>query len=294
MLDKENPDIVVLCSRHPFDHLPLIKAAAVRGINIYCEKPMTVSLKEADLIIELAEKHHIKICVAHPGRYALPFRTMKQMVEAGEIGKPLTIYGRGKCDTRGGGEDLIVLGTHILDLETFLFGAPEYVSAEVLTMGKPINSDDRIQTAEPLGPVAGDEVFATFHFSNGVRGIFESHRGLFDSSTGIIYMGITVIGTKGSLSLRFNDGMPTDRKLRINRLPAPPEDCSDYQEITLSETRSIPGAEPLDYTLRGTSDIPFDFFMDANRFCRLGFNMCNQRRSFAAFQISIMQDWHRK
>ncbi len=42
MLDAEESDIVVLCSRHPYDHFAQIKAAAKRGIHIYCEKPMTV------------------------------------------------------------------------------------------------------------------------------------------------------------------------------------------------------------------------------------------------------------
>ncbi len=166
MLDKEKPDIAVLCSRHPYDHFQEIKTAAERGINIYCEKPMTVSLEEADAIVSLAEKHHIKICMAHPARYALSFRTMKAMIETGEIGTPLTVYGRGKCDHRGGGEDLIVLGTHILDLQTFFFGAPEYVWADVAADGKPIVRTDRTKTVEPLGPVAGDNIYATelLHF----------------------------------------------------------------------------------------------------------------------------------
>ena len=64
MLDTEKPDIVVLCSRHPNDHLPQIKTAAERGIHIYCEKPMTVSLSEADAIVELVEKNDIKLFYA--------------------------------------------------------------------------------------------------------------------------------------------------------------------------------------------------------------------------------------
>lgn len=37
---------------------------------------------------------------------------------------------------RGGDEDLIVLGTHILDLQAFFFGAPLLVSADVLVGGR--------------------------------------------------------------------------------------------------------------------------------------------------------------
>jgi len=133
MLDKESPDIVVLTSRHPGDHLSQIEAAAARGCHIYCEKPMTADLNEADRIIDLVETYGIKLCVAHPSRYSLAYREMKRLIEAGTIGTPLSAYGRGKCDHRGGGEDLMVLGTHILDLQEFLFGFPERVWADVKT-----------------------------------------------------------------------------------------------------------------------------------------------------------------
>jgi len=267
MLDRDSPDIVVLCSRHPHDHFDQIKAVAEKGIHLYCEKPISASLLEADEIVEIAEKHQIKICMAHPARYGLAFRTMKKMVQAGEIGKSLTIHGRGKNDHRGGGEDLMVLGTHILDLQTFFFGAPEYVFADVTADGHPIAKTDRTETVEPIGPAAGDEVFACFRFPGGVRGIFESKRGLLDRQSGIIHMGITVIGTTGALSMRFCDGGMPEAKLRISRRPGPPEDDSCFEEVPLTEKCVIPEAEPLDYSLSGRGDIPgATWFQEANRF----------------------------
>jgi predicted dehydrogenase len=265
MLNKEKPDIVILCSRHPYDHFEHIKAAAERGIHIYCEKPMTVSLEEADQIIKLAEKYGIKICIAHPARYSLAFLTMKEMVMAGDIGVPMMIYGRGKCDHRGGGEDLIVLGTHILDLQIFFFGSPEYVFADVSTDGKPVVKTDRNQTVEPIGPVSGDEIFAYFRFPGDVRGTFESKQGLFDRESGIIHMGITVFGTKGTLSLRFNDNLPFESSLRISKTSAPPEDFTIYENVPLTETRIIHNAEPLDFS-RWVGWPGKAFFLESNRY----------------------------
>lgn len=267
MLDRERPDIVVLCSRHPFDHLPQIAAAAERGIHIYCEKPMTVSLEEADAIIALTEKHHIKLCMAHPARYSLAFRTMKAMIEAGEIGVPVRAHGRGKCDHRGGGEDLVVLGTHILDLMAFFLGAPEYVWADVTVNGRPVGPTDRSETVEPLGPLAGDEVFAYFRFPNCVSGTFDSRRGLFNPVHQVVHMGITAVGTAGALSMRFNDNVPVESRLRISRVAAPPEDHASYEDVELVETRVIPDAAALDYAVAGLCDIPQKpLFMESNRF----------------------------
>ena len=112
--------------------------------------------------------------------------------------------------SRHPGEHLIVLGTHILDLETFIFGAPEYVMADVTLNNRPIVKEDRVEkTVEPIGPAAGDHVFASFRFPNGVRGIFESRRGLASGEsvqkTGIVDMGLCVVGTKGAISMRFKD-----------------------------------------------------------------------------------------
>lgn len=265
MLADEPPDIVVLTSRHPYDHLPQIEACADAGCHVYCEKPLTASLLEADRIVEIAEEAGIRICMAHPSRYALAFRKMKQMLDAGEIGCPLTVYGRGKCDHRGGGEDLIVLGTHILDLQTFFFGAPEYVYADITQGGRPIVRTDRAETVEPIGPAAGDSILAHFRFPGDVRGIFESRRGLYDRPSGKTQMGITVLGSEGVLSLRFDDYQT--RTLRISRGPGALEYGRDFEDVPLTEERAIPGAEPLDYSLCGQRDIPSaTFFLEANRF----------------------------
>ncbi len=263
MLEHEPLDIVVLTSRHPYDHLEQIRIAAEAGCHIYCEKPLSVTLREADEIVEIAERKQIRICAAHPSRYNLPFLTMKRMVEAGEIGQPVTIHGRGKNDHRGGGEDLIVLGTHILDLQTFFFGAPEYVYADVTADGRPIARTDRAETVEPIGPAAGDSVFALFRFPGDVRGVFESKRGLAKQGSGVVHMGITVIGTEGALSMRFNDIGAPESPLRISRRPGPPEDETCYEEVPLTEDRVIPDAAPLDYSLYNPK---VTFFMETTRF----------------------------
>ncbi len=267
MLDSESPDIVVLTSRHPYDHLEQIRKVAEKGCHIYCEKPICVDLVEADEIVSIIESNGIKCCVAHPARYGLAFRTMKQMVHAGDIGTPLTIYGRGKNDLRGGGEDLIVLGTHILDLETYFFGNPESVMADVSINGRPITGMDITETTEPIGPTAGDDIFACFRFPEGVRGIFESRRGWSVQPDVFPHMGITVIGTSGTLSMRFCDAATPVAQLRISLHPGPPEDESFFEEFNLKEDRFIPGAEPLDYSLSGQKDIPGGkWFLEANRF----------------------------
>jgi predicted dehydrogenase len=265
MLEKEELDIVVITSRHPHEHLEQIRMVAEKGCHIHCEKPLSADLNEADEIVEIVEKNKIKLCMAHPSRYGLGILTMKKMVEAGEIGDPMTIYSRGKNDHRGGGEDLMVLGTHVLDIQSFFFGSPEYIMADVAQNGKPLVKTDRLETVEPLGLTAGDEIFAYYRYPGGVRGILESKRGYFDKSENTIHMGTTVIGTKGALSMRFCDGNMPEAKLMISRTPGPLEANACFEEVPLTEERIIPGAEPLDYSLQKFA-AGAAWFFESNRY----------------------------
>lgn len=259
MIVAEAPDVVVVCSRLPGDHFPVIRAAAERGCHILCEKPLTDSLAEADAIATLAERHRIKVAVAHLARHARVFRTMKRMIERGEIGRPLTFYGRGKEDERGGGEDLVVLGTHVLDIGFYLFGIPEYVFADIAVDGRPITAGDRASPTEPIGLCAGDAIWSSFRFPQGVQGVFESRRGL---CTGPVRMGVTVVGTRGALAVRYDES----RHLRMCRAPVVPEDETHYEILELPpEDRTLPpSAAPLDY--ERDSPQPARYFAENNRF----------------------------
>jgi len=259
MLEKEMPDIVVLTSRLPGGRLEHIRQVATKGCHIYCEKPLTAYLHEADEIVHIAEKHKINIAMAHPCRNGLGFVTMKRLVHSGKIGTPLTVQGWGKSDHRGGGEDMMVLGTHIFDLMIDFFGVPECVSADVRVDGKPFVGPELTKTVEPIGPAAGDELFATFRFADGVRGIFESRRNLYKNDN---RMGISVIGSKGMLSLRFSDAHREPQPLRFSNAPCAPANEFVNETIVLTEERVIPGAKPIDYSLYGGGPI----FQEAGRY----------------------------
>jgi len=259
MLEKETPDIVVLDSRLPNDHLEQIRLVTAKGCHVYCEKPLTAFLHEADEFVKITEEKKIKIAMAHPCRNGLGFVTMKRLVESGKIGTPLTVHGWGKSDHRGGGEDLMVLGTHILDLMIFFFGQPQNVMADIRNEGRPALASELTKTAEPIGPAIGDEIFAVFRFPNAVRGTFDSRRGIYK---GDHRMGICVTGSKGMLSYRFSDGQKTPQPLCFSNAPCAPADEDFSEAVELKEDRVIPGAEPIDYSLYGGGTI----FQEAGRF----------------------------
>ena len=103
MMEQEKPDIVILCSRLPKEHYEQIRFALNHHCHALCEKPLAETPVQADELIELSHRTGCLVQMAHLARFAPTFRTMKKMVETGEIGQVLTCYLRGKEDTRGGG-----------------------------------------------------------------------------------------------------------------------------------------------------------------------------------------------
>lgn len=242
MMEKEKPDIVVLCSRLPEDHYHEIKYALEQHCHVLCEKPLADDLVRADFLRHLAEKNHCKVQIAHLARFAPSFREMKKLIEAGEIGRVLCCYMRSKEDPRGGGEDMMVLGTHIFDAACWIFGLPESVYADVRKDGEKITENDRVKTTENIGKCAGNEIFAHFRFPGGINGIFESRKVLTEDAADP-RMGITIAGTKGNLTIRYTG----DRSLRICRnFPVPVEDSNFYEKVVLPDPEEIPGAEKID------------------------------------------------
>src|SRR5947209_6234085 len=116
MLDKERPQIVSVADRWLDGHRDMVLACAAAGASVFLEKPMCRTLAEADEMVAACEKHHVKLAIAHQTRYSPRLERVRELIADGRLGDLLEMRGRGKEDGRGGGQDLMVLGTHILDL----------------------------------------------------------------------------------------------------------------------------------------------------------------------------------
>ena len=92
------------------------------------------------------------------------------MLNDGKIGTIQAIYASGKQDRRGGGEDMIVLGTHLFNMMRFFVGDVAWMQSHVTKDGKEVMDGDEHVPAEPVGPVAGDCINSYFAFKSGVIG----------------------------------------------------------------------------------------------------------------------------
>src|SRR5207247_9333253 len=126
MLEKERPQIVSVADRWLDSHRDMVVACAQSGAHIFMEKPMAPTLAEADEMVRACEMHHVKLAIAHQTRHSPRLQRIRELIEQGQLGDILELRARGKEDQRGGGEDLMVLGTHLMDLMRLLAGDPRW------------------------------------------------------------------------------------------------------------------------------------------------------------------------
>ena len=204
MLQKERPQIVSVADRHLDQHRAMVIACAEAGASIFLEKPMCRDLGEADAMVTACEKHHVKLAIAHQTRYSPRLLRIKEMIAAGRIGQLLEMRGRGKEDSRVGGQDMMVLGTHIFDLMRYIAGDARWCTARVGIVEKqrvrPIARADVHEGGEGMGPVAGDHITAQFGFDGGVIGHFASVRSPRAAGTPDRF-GLTLYGSRGVIQL---------------------------------------------------------------------------------------------
>lgn len=198
MLKTMRPDIAAIGPRWIDQHRDMAIAAAELGIHIYMEKPFCRTLAEADEIVACCETNGVKLAVAHPTRYSPKLDTIRSLIDQGLLGDVLEYRARGKEDRRGGGEDLWVLGTHVLDMIHALAGLPKWCSAQVFWQGRPVTADDVFDGPEGIGPLAGDEVQAMYGLADGSTAYFASKRNQGGKPS---RYGLQIFGSKGVLEL---------------------------------------------------------------------------------------------
>jgi len=210
MLAKEKPHFVVVAPRHADQHLPMGLAAVEAGAHIYMEKPFMPSPADADTLFKAADAKGLRIAVAHQMRMEPAVTSLKKSIASGAMGDLLEIRAWGKQDNaRAGGEDMIVLGSHLFDLMRLFAGDALWCRAGVTLAGRDITRADARMPKDNVGPVAGDEVNAQFGFARGVIGSFTSRARLRETAGP---WGLELVGTKGAA--RVSTNIPTQVFIR--------------------------------------------------------------------------------
>ena len=133
ILNDTDINSIVICTPNKF-HKELIIKGLNSGKNIFCEKPLAISVSEANKIQNAANKNKLKVQIGSNHRYFETVKFAKKLIEDREIGEILSFSGRiGHSGERiknswfwdkkiSGGGTLIDNGCHLLDLSRFFIG----------------------------------------------------------------------------------------------------------------------------------------------------------------------------
>ncbi|GKX27582.1 dehydrogenase [Vallitalea longa] len=142
---EEKLDIVHICTPH-FLHKEQILQCLDKGINVLTEKPLAITMEDADIIIDAANKSDKKFGVIFQNRYIEGVVKAKQLIDSGEMGKVLGAWSSltwwrppsyYECDWKGswekeGGGVLIDQAIHSIDLVQYLVGSKvEWIQGQI-------------------------------------------------------------------------------------------------------------------------------------------------------------------
>lgn len=197
-LKKEDFDAVFITTP-TFTHHDLMIEAAESGKHVFCEKPMALTLEEADEMISAARKNDIKLQIGFMRRFDPEFRKARDLIDQGVIGRPVLVKSVG----RGPG----LPPRWALDPETGLGMVAEVNSHDFDSLRWFMNDEFKTIYAEAaalLRPEVAEE-FPGFHDVVAVTARFQKGGiGIIDGGCPVGYgydARVEVLGTEGLLTI---------------------------------------------------------------------------------------------
>ncbi len=180
MVARPDVDIVDICTP-PGTHAEIAAAAAAAGKAVICEKPLAITYAQAEKAVEAVTKAGVLSAVGFNYRRLPAVSLMKRMVDEGAIGTVRLVRATWlsdefvdpaipfdwRFDRAMGGSTIADLGSHLLDMATWMAGGIAEVSAQSETFvrersGRQVSVDDASS--------------ALVRFDSGARGVFEMAR----------------------------------------------------------------------------------------------------------------------
>jgi predicted dehydrogenase len=136
LLEDRTIDAIHICTPN-ITHFQMAKDALLAGKHVLCEKPLSVSVEEAQELVNLARERSLRNCVCHNLRYYPMVQQMRRMREDGDLGEVLVVQGtysqdwllyetdwNWRIDARAGGPLRAMgdIGSHWFDMAEHLTG----------------------------------------------------------------------------------------------------------------------------------------------------------------------------
>ena len=86
MVEELQPELASIATESGL-HAEIALYCIEKGVNLIIEKPMAMSIEDANKIIDLAEKKNVKVSACHQNRFNVAIQKLRKAVESGRFGK---------------------------------------------------------------------------------------------------------------------------------------------------------------------------------------------------------------
>lgn len=86
LLEKEKPQLAAVCTESG-KHAAIAMECMRAGCHVIIEKPMALSIKDADTIVKLAKEMNVKVCASHQNRFNKSIQKIRDAVERNRFGR---------------------------------------------------------------------------------------------------------------------------------------------------------------------------------------------------------------
>lgn len=151
LLENESLDFIDIITSVE-THRQFVELGAAHGLPIVCQKPIGVSLSEAEQMVQVCQNAGVKLLINENFRWQHPIRQLKRQLDSGRIGRPFRARihfcsSHPVFDNQPFLKDLeqfilTDVGSHILDVARFLFGDAHSLYCQIHRIHPDIKGED--------------------------------------------------------------------------------------------------------------------------------------------------------
>ena len=251
MLAKEKPELVALALGSGLKKRVSIDCMHA-GANVIVEKPIALSLADADEMIEVAESCGVKLCVCHQLRFVPTVRCVHEAAVRGEFGKLFhgTVQVR-RNRNKAYFDAAKWRGTWKQDGGTLMNQCIHYTDLLTWFMGKPVEVFAYTDNLAHSYTEAEDMGLALVKFENGAYGMIE---GTINTYPNNLSDTAAVFGEKGCVSLggKFLD---VPERWKFENLPESVEETIRLFDIPENGAGHIPFYRNVVNAIEGSEEL---------------------------------------
>jgi len=247
---EDKPDFIIIATPNVF-HYDIAKLFLEKGFHIICDKPVTISVKEAEDLRDIAMKKDLLFAVTYAYTGYSMVQQIRKMVLNGDIGEVRYISGRYIQDWMADTENILDnehanwrlnpnisgptnstgdIGTHLENLVSFTTDLKiKKISARLDKFGKDIDLDNNVTMM--------------IEFNNGAKGHYWISQIAIGNDNDL---GIEIIGTQGAIKWQQNKA----NYIEYSRLNGPSQMISRNSSLIypeISEDFLTEGGHPEGY-----------------------------------------------